>query len=384
MTLGIYVGCIVAYIDCAESVIYVATSTYLLGEMVTSITGTPSSYEPLYWLIFFVVSISIHTAGGLTFWRLNRTLAAVSILLVLIYIFGSIHRADFEEYALVPSAGPEAKWFQGGGMEFMRILPLPGWFFVGVESINLACKDVAAPKTRVPRAYVACIVTLVLACFGVLFTAASLPPGILALQHELTPLSAGFQALFRVPARDAVLLSLPATYATASGFMFCFGRQLRAMGQSGLANPLLGEGALGYKTPVYSLLAGSAVAFVLCFVIQWAYHIRTQLLNLCMLLAVASYFTQFASFVILRTKFATIRREFVSFLGMGGAAYGSAVFFLTFVAICGFQETRIAIVAFVVFVALTSLYYYLVVRARQSISQEEKAVMFRLYLLKSE
>ncbi len=377
-------GCLAAYIDCGESIVCVATTVYLLGQMITSVAGTDPSLEPLYWLAFFAVSLTIQISGGLAYWRLNRALTAATLLLILIYIFGSIHRADFEEYALVPSAGPEAKWFQGGGMEFMRILPLPDLFFVGVESINLACKDVAAPKTRVPRAYVACIATLVLACFGVLFAAASLPPGTLALQHELTPLSAGFQALFRVPARDAILFSLPATYATASGFMFCFGRQLRAMGQSGLANPLLGEGALGYKTPVYSLLAGSAVAFVLCFVIQWAYHIRTQLLNLCMLLAVASYFTQFASFVILRTKFATIRREFVSPLGMGGAAYGCGVFFLAFVAICGFQETPIAIVAFVVFVALTSLYYYLVVRARQSISQEEKAVMFRLYLLKSE
>ena len=371
-----------AYIDCAESILYVAAATYLLGQMVTSVAGTDPSLEPLYWLAFFAVSLSIQISGGLAYWRINRTLTVVTLLLILIYIFGSIHRADFEEYALVPTAGPEGKWFQGGAVRFMKDLPLPGLFFVGVESINLACKDVAAPKTRVPRAYVACIVTLVLACFGVLFTAVSLPPGILALQHELTPLSAGFQALFKFPTRVAVLFSLPATYATASGFMFCFGRQLRAMGQSGLANPLLGEGALGYKTPVYSLLAGSVVALAVCFLLHYRIRIRTQLFNLCMMCAVASYFTQFASFGILRTKFATIRREFVSPLGMGGAAYGSAVFFLAFVAICGFQEMPIAIVAFVVFVALTSLYYYLVVRARQSISHEEKAVMFHLYLLK--
>ncbi len=37
VTLGFYPGYLVAYIDCAESVVYVATSAYLLGQMIKSI-----------------------------------------------------------------------------------------------------------------------------------------------------------------------------------------------------------------------------------------------------------------------------------------------------------------------------------------------------------
>ena len=102
-------GCLAAYIDCGESIVCLATLVYLLGEMITSIAGTDPFLEPMYWLAFFVVSRTIQISGSLAFWRINRALTAATLLLVLIYIFGSIHSADFEQYALVPSVGPEAK-----------------------------------------------------------------------------------------------------------------------------------------------------------------------------------------------------------------------------------------------------------------------------------
>jgi hypothetical protein len=102
-----------------------------------------------------------------------------------------------------------------------------------------------------------------------------------------------------------------------------------------------------------------------------------------MLCAFASYGTQFASFVVLRTKYATIKREFTSPLGMAGAVYGFVVFTLPFIAICGFQENFIAIATFIVFIAIITLYYVCVAQERQFFSEEEKEVMFRAYLMKS-
>jgi amino acid transporter len=286
------------------------------------------------------------------------------------------------ENALLDEENEVDRWFRGGGLKFMRYLPLPCWFFVGVESINLACKDMVTPKISVPRGSVACIATLLITCVGVLFVCCSLDPGVAVLQNSLNPLNSGFMKIFKLSYRAATGLTLPATYATASGFMFCFGRQLRAMGQSGLVNHIFGETFPGWTTPVYALTAGSAVAFAVCFVVQASPLIGAQVFNICMLFAFASYGTQFASFIVLRTRYATIKREFISPLGIAGAVYGFIVFTLPFVAICGFQDNFIAIITFVGFVALVSIYYRFVAHKRQFFSDEEKDVMFRAYLMK--
>jgi amino acid transporter len=139
----------------------------------------------------------------------------------------------------------------------------------------------------------------------------------------------------------------------------------------------------GWTTPVYALIAGSAVALAVCFLVQASPLIGAQLFNICMLCAFASYGTQFASFIVLRTRYATIKREYISPLGIAGAVYGFVVFSLPFIAICGFQDNYIAIITFIVFIAVITIYYVFVAQERQFFSEEEKDVMFRAYLLKS-
>lgn len=377
MTLGFYPGYLVAYMDCGESIVYVAVATFLLGQMITAVSGTSEALEPVYWVVFLVTSLGIHGSGGLAFWWINRAVTVSSLLIVLMYILGSAKDADFHEYALMDASTATGAWFRGGMYEFMRILPLPCWFFVGVESINLACKDMATPKTSVPPGYLACMGTLFATAFALLFTCCAQYPGVDRLKDELNPLNYGFARMFAISFRQATALSLPATYATASGFMFCFGRQLRAMGQSGLASHFLGDTLPGWSTPVYALVGGSCISLATCFLMQSSEWAR-------MLCALASYGTQFASFVVLRNKYAaTIKREFVSPLGMVGAAYGFAVFSFIFIAICGFQKNFIAMITFVVFLVIVSVYYVLVAGRRQFFSEEEKEVMFKAYVLKS-
>jgi ethanolamine permease len=387
VTLGFYPGYLVAYMDCGESIVYVAVAAFTLGQMITSVTGASSNLEPIYWVVFLLSSLAVHAVGGLAFWWINRIVAVASLIIVLIYILGSVQYADFNEYALMdtPTEVVADRWFKGGGMEFMRILPLPCWFFVGVESINLACKDMIAPKQTVPAGYIGCVSTLFVTCFAVLFACCSQYPGVDVMKNELNPFNYGFARMFNITYRQATALSLPATYATASGFMFCFGRQLRAMGQSGLVSHVLGDTITGWTTPVYALVGGSLVALASCFLMHYSETVRRQVFNICMLCALASYGTQFASFVVLRTKYVTsIKREFVSPLGMFGAAWGCLVFFVVFISICGFQDNVIAIAAFIGFLLLVSVYYVCVASARQFFSEEEKDVMFKAYVLKSE
>jgi ethanolamine permease len=93
---------------------------------------------------------------------------------------------------------------------------------------------------------------------------------------------------------------------------------------------------------------------------------------------------QFLSFFVFGTLLGNIKREFKSPLGVAGAVYGSAVFLLAFIGIAFFQENYIALIVFVSYVALVTVYYFFVVKHRQFFSNEEKEVLMQAHVVKSE
>jgi hypothetical protein len=63
---------------------YVAVTVFLFGRSITSIAGTAVHFEPLWWFIFYAVSLSIHITGGQLFWTGNFVFA---LLIVFIEVF---------------------------------------------------------------------------------------------------------------------------------------------------------------------------------------------------------------------------------------------------------------------------------------------------------
>jgi ethanolamine permease len=84
------------------------------------------------------------------------------------------------------------RWFHGGLYKLMHALPYPSWFYIGIQNLNLASGEVRNPKTEVPRGFLAAITTVVFTSFSVILVAASLHPGISALQHADHPLTRGY------------------------------------------------------------------------------------------------------------------------------------------------------------------------------------------------
>jgi hypothetical protein len=65
---------------------------------------------------------------------------------------------------------------------------------------------------------VACVLTLFATCIGTLFSTTSIAGGSYMVSHVLLVYDTGFSTMFGISDRWAVLLSLPATWATAFGF----------------------------------------------------------------------------------------------------------------------------------------------------------------------
>jgi len=240
----------VAVMEVTQNVVYVAQAAVSFGNIVTAFTGLPSQFEIFYGIIFYITSLALQIAGGRTFWYMIMVMAVVSVCLLLIYIFGTIPAFDFNKYALFNEEESGEQWFRGGVMEFLRILPFPCWFYVGVESINLACKDVPNPRKQVPRGYLSCMATLFVLTFGVLFCCTSVAPGTEQLMHEVNPLHIHFQTFFHATHGAANAIILPSVYSMCSGFMYCYGKQLKAMAKSGLINPLFATRYKNIHAPV--------------------------------------------------------------------------------------------------------------------------------------
>ena len=82
------------------------------------------------------------------------------------------------------------------------------------------------PRSSVPRGMVACVGTLFVTCFTTLFACASSPPGIEAVTAALLPLNFGYSKMFRASESLMGYLSIPATWATAFGFIYCYGKTI--------------------------------------------------------------------------------------------------------------------------------------------------------------
>jgi amino acid transporter len=108
----------------------------------------------------------------------------------------------------------------------------------------------------------ACIITLLVTAFGVLFSCVSNPPGIVETTAATFPLSYGWSKIFRSSLSAADWLSFPATYATAFGFMFCYGKQMFAMARSGLFPLFIGRTWGKRGTPYTALLFGSSISLL--------------------------------------------------------------------------------------------------------------------------
>ena len=156
------------------------------------------------------------------------------------------------------------------------------------------------------------------------------------------------------------------------------------MGNSGLLNPWLGKSTPKVKTPMNALIVGSIVSYLICLLVHNKPNIGIYLFNVCVIMAVSMYIFQFVSYIVFQGALRNIEREFRSPLGLFGAIYGLVTFSFIGLAAMFFQEDGyVALIVYLVFVGVCTLYYCFVVVGRQYFSKEEKEVLFAAYLIKS-
>jgi amino acid transporter len=166
-SLGFYIGFIIGCCETLEYIAYVSVSVVSLSDLIYEIhPETSRIFEPLIWLGIYALANIIQIHGTGCFWRFNMAIAWISLLLVVIYVIGSIQFMDFTRYSN-DVRNSSSIYFIGGFPNFMKNLPTAAWFFVGIESLNTLCNVVTEPKRIIPGGQVPCILTLILSAIGV-------------------------------------------------------------------------------------------------------------------------------------------------------------------------------------------------------------------------
>ncbi|GLE02808.1 hypothetical protein PINS_up011672 [Pythium insidiosum] len=380
-TLGFASGFLVGCCEALEYIAYVAATTLLLADMVVAAVPTARGLEPLIWLAFYGSALALHIRGGRVFWVANSVLGFVSLLIVIIFCIGALPFLDLDGLRRDPSIG-----FVGGVREWLRVLPLAAWFFVGVEALSMANDDVQTPRATVPQAQVTCVLTLFVSGAAILIVSAALPHpgGILGLAGTLAPLNAGFKAMFELAPASATLLSIPATYATAYGFMWSYGKLIRAMALSRLLPTWLARTSRRRKTPVAALLAGAVVSYALCVLVYVVPHLTTHLFLICILSAFVAYAGQCVGYLILRRNYRSLSKSmYRSPFGSAGAVVSLAIWLLGIIAVIGFQGNGgVEALSFLGIVCGLAVFYQAYAKKRQTFSPQENAVLLVAHVAK--
>jgi len=263
------------------------------------------------------------------------TLAALACLAV--FWLSALPVAEFKRYALNIAAGPDGKpvelpggngpWLPFGLKGALAALPFAVWLFLAIEQLPLAAEESINPSRDMPRGIIAGLLTLFVSAGLILWLNPSVAPGAYKLAVSGEPLLDGFRATFGEGL--AKLLALVACVGLIASFhtiLFAKGRQIYSLSRAGYLPRFLSITHARHKTPYVALIAGSALALVIMFVLWFgmgaekgAAAIQGMLLNMAVAGAMLSYLLQAVSFIVLRRRLPRLARPYRSPLGMTGA-----------------------------------------------------------------
>jgi ethanolamine permease len=275
------------------------------------------------------------------------TLAALACLAV--FWVSALPVAEFSRYALNIGVGPDGTaielpqgngpWLPFGLKGVFMAMPFAVWLFLAIEQLPLAAEEATDPSRDMPRGIIAGLLTLFVSAGLILWLNPSVAPGAFKLAVSGEPLLDGFRATFGEGL--AKLLALVACVGLIASFhtiLFAKGRQIYSLSRAGYFPRFLSITHARHKTPYVALIAGSAVALVIMFVLWFgmgaekgAAAIQGMLLNMAVAGAMLSYLLQAVSFIVLRRRLPGLNRPYRSPLGIGGAMVTLAIAIVTLV-----------------------------------------------------
>eukprot|EP00981_Chlorochromonas_danica_P012661 scaffold5245_cov183-Ochromonas_danica.AAC.12 len=262
VTLGPFIGFLVACCEMLQSVAFTSTLLYPIGQAGIAIFGLTDNWAPLFWIIMLAISLTINILGVKYFWGANTVMVIIAFLLFIVYYAVSMPRIDCSSY--------------GGGIlqgrtlfrDWPSNLPTGTIMFAGLELLPMACSD----AVQVDKFVIVCVILslssdLTLGMYysqerpfhDLFYGRCSDPGGFLIAISPESVIFHGFVKGLHATQQVGNALTIPILFTTSCAFTYVYGIQLRSMADSGLFPTVLHYSYGEDRIPYVALLFGAVL-----------------------------------------------------------------------------------------------------------------------------
>ena len=393
----------------AENIEYVLTPAvvvYFIGTYLTAIFETPASFQPVWWILGYVIFVGLNARGVELSFTVTVIVTLLAIAILLLFFVSGLPIFDFGKYAMNigadPATGAAVELPEGHGpfLPFgihgvLAALPFAVWLFLAIEELPLAAEESADPKRDMPKGIMLGMFTLLALGFLVLIINPAIPiqreitdaagatttaTGAFALGTSGEPILDGFRAIFGSSwAKVLALVAVAGLVASFHTIIFAYGRQIFSLSRAGYFPHFLSVTHGEHKTPNVALFAGGLLGLAVMLVVWFTMggeaagsFIGGVLLNMAVFGAMFSYLLQGLTFIKLRRDFPNIERPYRSPFGVLGASLTVIIALVTI----GFQLAdpvyRTGVIGVAIWYALAILYFAAYGRKTLVFSPEEE------------
>jgi ethanolamine permease len=377
--LGPFWGFVIGASEVLQYFMFVAGSVQFGSTAVTFALGTSPDLEPIYYLIIYLVTFFVQLRGGNLLWNIVVVCSIVTIFPVILFLFGAFLNFDYNKYA---RAAPNMYNSFPNGDGFMRSAFFgPSYLYIGVEMLPQVCNHVRDPNVTLPRGmYYGCILGTVIALLAVVACAGLAPGYGFDFVEVAYPMDQILLDVFGIPTDFSdVVFVLSSQLLCVFSLMYSSGHQMGSLAKSGLLPAFMTKTYGPHQVPYVCLIISTLLQFAFCCVIHAKYP-DFMLFMLMYIPALFVYMGAFASYIVFATRFKNMQRHWYSPLGITGAVVGICIDALLIVSAFGYLEADVYVGIFLVFIALSVIYYFAYAQYHQYFSPEEQQRFLKAYI----
>ena len=320
-----------------------AVIVYFIGTYLTAIFDTPAAFQPVYWILGYILFVSLNMRGVELSFMITVMMTLLAIGVLITFVVGAIPFFDFGKYALNigadPVTGAAVELPEGNGpflpfgvYGILAAMPFAVWLFLAIEQLPLAAEESTDPKRDMPKGIMYGMFTLIALGFLVLIFNPAIPierqvtdaAGNVTTAHGPAlgtsgePILDGFRVIFESTTAGALaLVAVTGLVASFHAIIFAYGRQIYSLSRAGYFPHFLSVTHGTHKTPNVALIAGGVLGLAVMLVVWFTMggeaaglFIGGVLLNMAVFGAMFSYLLQGLTFIQLRRKFPNIERPY--------------------------------------------------------------------------
>jgi ethanolamine permease len=376
----------------AQVIEYLATlATVLASIQITTqhiFEGYYGIHLPMFgaWVFFALIFALLNIWDSRMFYRSALILSLASLGALTFFFIKALPFFDINLLLNIPFVDGGTKWLPKGIVGVAWCLPFAIWLYVVLEIIALAPEDSENTKEAIPKAFYASFITILIFSLLVLFLVPGVGLGAIDIADRTNSyrIALEFVTEHKLPAFILFALVMSGPLAGYHSTVFAAAKVIFSLGRIGYLPKKLAVMSEKRQTPHIAIVFVSvAVLLILISINEFTDPISSVpiLLNMAVLGAIISYAMTFISYIVLSVKHPSMKRPYVSPLGVTGAMAGLIISLFTTLLMFT-QPVFVTALGLCVLIMVASLIYFLAF-GRSKISPEAPEESFAHHLQKS-